>query len=467
MKKRTVAVSAALLAVCVWLSACGNESGEITLPADTSSIENYIESTTGTALAEEASETTTEISETVTETTIPWEELSDHDKAVRAAAEFVEEHPNGRYILYDLDLDGIPELMAKTRFMDTEGWEVYKLTGNEALELGYMEFANSPESFSDLKYYHGDELTLESGVHIYRDAEKDEIFYVTEYVTELHTEGFASGIRYDIYADKLAETELYHCDFFTYDDCGASGNRYISHNILNGEQASPMYRMDCNAEGFLYCNEFGEYLSSFEYLGMIDTENCYTSETFDSFYDYAATVVIPEKTKDERTYVDNREKITVCGNEYYADTYEARVRITNDNFNDIDLSELKFLPKLEKLTIDNDSDYIVDLAPLGEVGTITELMLYSDYKSEGDFDRSSLINMDNIIITNADFDYASKMKSVRFIDSAPKLDDPDGYAPLYDLPQLEAVRYNYYQYENGQIDTLQEHRPDLLLIYMP
>ena len=460
--KKIFAVCMALLSVCLWLSACNNT--KISLPEDTSALENHIESMTEASLTGEASAEAAEISGTE-------EELSDYDKAVRLAAELIKSKEyHSDYVLYDFDLDGIPELMEKTGFMDTRGWEIYKLSGDEALDLGYMEFADLPERFSELKYYHGDELTLESGVHIYRDTEKDEIFYVTEYITELHTEGFAAGIRYDIYADKLAETELYRCDFFTYDDCGASGNRYIAHNILNGEQASPMYRVDCNSEGFLYCNEFGDYLNNFEYLGMIDTANCYTADKFDSFYDYAETVKIPEKTKDECVYADNREKITVCGNEYYADTYEARVRITNDNFNDIDLSELKLLPKLEKLDIDNDSDYIVDLAPLGEVDTITELMLHSDHKSKGDFDRSALLNMDNIIITNAAVEYASQMSSLKVIYETPLTDDIDGFAPLYDMEQLEVVLHQCVNYEpnrKAQLERLEERRPDLLLIYVP
>ena len=459
MKKK---LYASLLTMCLGFSACNNVQNSV--PEDISASENYTESTVETTLADDTSET-------ITETTVPLEKLSDYDIAIRLAAELIEnkKYPS-KYILYDFDLDGIPELMEKTGFMDTEGWEIYKLSGTEALDIGYFEHDEYPESASKPEYYHADELTLESGIHIYRDTEKGEIFYVTEYITELHTEGFATGIRYDIYADKLAETELYRCDFFTYDDCGASGNRYIAHNILNGEQASPRYRVNCNAEGFLYCNEFGDYLSNFEYLGMINTENCYSADKYDSFYDYAETVKIPEKTKDERTYFDSKECVTICGKEYYADTYAVSIRITNENFNDIDLSELKLLPKLEKLTIDNDSDSIVDLSALNEIDTITELMLYSSYRSEGDFDRSALTDMDNIIITNAAIEYASQMKSVKVIYGTPLTDNIDGFAPLYDMEQLEVVLHHCSNNDSArkmQLDRLKELRPDLLLIYVP
>lgn len=464
MNNKFLTVVVIMSAVC--FSACGNIENElIEIIEETSMFEDHIVST-----SETFTEMTEEPSETTVETTIEVEDLSDYDRAVRLAAEFVEnqKYPS-EYILYDFDFDGIPELMGKTGFMDTWGWEIYKLTGNEIQDLGYMEYSGSAEEFkAKPEHYHGDELTLESGVHIYMDTEKDGVFYVTEYITELHTNGFAAGIRYDIYADKLAETELYRCDFFTYDDCGASGNRYIAHNILNGKQASPMYRVDCNAEGFLYCNEFGDYLSNFEYLGMIDTENCYSADRYDSFYDYADTVKIPSKTKDERVYIDDRERVVVCGEEYYADTYEASVRITNDNFNDIDLSELKLLTKLEKLDIDNDSDYIVDLAPLDEIDTLTELMLYSDYRSNGDYDRSALVNMDNIIVTNAA--NAHEMKSVKVIYRTPDADDTDGYAPLYDMEQLEVVLHhcaNNDANKKMQLDILEKRRPDLLLIYVP
>ncbi|MDE6747328.1 MAG: hypothetical protein K2J72_11955, partial [Oscillospiraceae bacterium] len=327
--KKIFAFTAAL-GVCLTLTSCGRENS---LPEDTSAIEQYIEQASETARTEETVAETTNV--TTAETT-SFEELSDYDKAIRLAAEHIEEHgaDHWEYILYDFDLDGIPELMEETGFMDTSGWEIYKLTGSEAVNIGCMEFAYQ-------WHRHIDELTLESGVHVYRDTEKEEIFYVTEYITELHTTGHAAGIRYDVYADKLAERELYHCDFLTWDDCGESGNRYITHNILDGKKATPMYRCDCNSEGFLYCNEFGDYLSNFEYLGMIDVTNYYKKEDGGSFYDYAETVKIPEKTKDERVYSDDREKVTVCGKEYYADTYKAEVVIDNDNFDSIDLSELK------------------------------------------------------------------------------------------------------------------------------
>ncbi|MDE6594695.1 MAG: hypothetical protein K2K44_01640, partial [Oscillospiraceae bacterium] len=272
--KKIFALTAAL-AVCLTVTSCG---GNNSLPEDTSAIEQYIEQAAETAQTEE---TTSETTEVTTAETTPFEDLSDYDKAIRLAAEYIEEHgwEYDKFILYDFDLDGIPELMEETGFKDTKGWEIYKLTGSEAADLGYMEFAGTDERYIkdgiDIIYYHGDELTLESGVHVYRDNENDEIFYVTEYTTELHTKGFAAAIRYDVYADKLAERELYHCDFLSMDDGGKSGNRYITHNILDEKKATPMYRCDCNSEGFLYCNEFGDYLSNFEYLGMIDVTNYY------------------------------------------------------------------------------------------------------------------------------------------------------------------------------------------------
>ncbi len=462
--KKIFAVTAEL-ALCLALTSCG---GNNSLPEDTSAIEQYIEQAAETARTEETTEETTE---DTTAETVPFEDLSDYDKAIRLAAEHIEEHgaDHWEYILYDFDLDGIPELMEETGFMDTMGWNIYKLTGSDAADLGYMEFAGTDEIFSDTKYYHGDELTLESGVHVYRDTEKDEIFYVTEYTTELHTTGLAATIRYDIYADKLAERELYHCDFLTWDDCGASGNRYITHNILDGKKATPMYRCDCNSEGFLYCNEFGDYLSNFEYLGMIDVKNYYKKEDGGSFYDYAETVKIPEKTRDERVYSDDREKVTVCGEEYYADTYEANVVIDNDNFDSIDLSELKLLPCLEKLTLWNNSDRTADISKLAELENLSEIIF-----SDGEFDYSQLLSMGNIIwAENVPIEYISQMKSIKIVYAYPYTEDIDGFAPLYDMEQLEVVLHYVTggdfgdPYMNMQLDRLEEQRPDLLLIYVP
>ncbi|MBD5139911.1 MAG: hypothetical protein HDT25_00630 [Ruminococcus sp.] len=407
--------------------------------------------------------------------TTPFEDLSDYDRAIRLAAEHIEEHgaDHWEYILYDFDLDGIPELMEETGFKDTIGWEIYKLTGSEAADLGYMEFAGTDERYIkdgiDIIYYHGDELTLESGVHVYRDNENDEIFYVTEYTTELHTKGFAAAIRYDVYADKLSERELYHCDFLSMDDGGESGNRYITHNILDGKKATPMYRCDCNSEGFLYCNEFGDYLSNFEYLGMIDVTNYYKKEKDSSFYDYAETVKIPEKTREERFYSDDREKVTVCGEEYYADTYKAEIVINNDNFDSIDLSELKLLPCLEKLTLLNKSDRTADISKLAELENLSEITL-----DGGEFDYSQLLDMDNIILAeNAPIEYISQMKSIKIVYAYPYTEDIDGFAPLYDMEGLEVVLHNVTggdfgdPYMNMQLDRLEERRPDLLLIYVP
>ncbi|MDE5859354.1 MAG: hypothetical protein K2H23_03055, partial [Oscillospiraceae bacterium] len=277
--------------------------------------------------------------------------------------------------------------------------------------------------------------------------------------------GHAAGIRYDVYADKLAERELYHCDFLTWDDCGASGNRYITHNILDGKKATPMYRCDCNSEGFLYCNEFGDYLSNFEYLGMIDVTNYYKKEKGSSFYDYAETVKIPEKTREERFYSDNREKVTVCGEEYYADTYEANVVINNDNFDSIDLSELKLLPYLEKLTLRNNSDRTADISKLAKLENLSEI-----YFSDGEFDYSQLLDMDNIIwAENAPIEYILQMKSIKIVYAYRYKEDNDDFAPLDDMEGLEVVMYNHHGggITIEQIERLEEQRPDLLLIYVP
>lgn len=458
----------AALAVCFTLTSCGKNNP---LPEDTSAIEQYIERASETAQTEETTAGTTEV--TTAETT-PFEDLSDYDKAIRLAAEYIEEHgwEYDKFILYDFDFDGIPELMEETDFKDAMGWEIHKLTGSEAVSLGDIVFGDPIERHGggvNNLYYHGDELTLESGVHIYRDNEKDEIFYVTEYIGEGHTEGTAVGVRYDIYADKLAERELYHCDFLTWDDSGESGNRYIIHNILDGKKATPMYRCDCNSERFLYCNEFGDYLSNFEYLGMIDVTNYYKKEKDSSFYDYAETVKIPEKTREERFYSDDREKITVCGKEYYADTYEANVVIDNDNFDSIDLSELKLLPCLEKLSLWNNSDRTADISKLAELENLSEITL-----DGGEFDYSQLLDMDNIIWVNdwgsTPIEYILQMKSIKVTWAMPFTEDIDGFAPLYDMEGLEVVMHhvpNADESKKMQLDRLEERRPDLLLIYVP
>lgn len=457
----------ALLAVCLTVTSCGDKNS---LSEDTAAAEQSTEQASEAAQSEE---TMTETTETTAAETKSLEDLSDYDKAVRLAAEHIEENgaDHWKYILYDFDLDGIPELMEETGFMDTLGWNIYKLTGSEAENLGCMEFAGSIDRYingdHDIIYYHGDELTLESGVHVYRDTENDEIFYVTEYTTELHTEGRAVGSRYDIYADRMTQKELYHCDFLTYDDCGESGNRYILRNILDGKNASPMYRCNCNSEGFLYCNEFGDYLSGFEYLGMIDTENYYTKQSGSSFYDYAQTVRIPERTRAEQAFSGSMKRVTVCGKEYSADSYEASIYIDENNYDSIDLSELALLPCLERLELINRSGKTVDISPIAGMESLIEIDFF-----QGAFDYSSLAEMDNIICLksyseNIPIEVISEMPSLKVIYADPYTDGIDGYAPLYDMEQLEVVMHNVQLANEMTLDRLSEHRPDLLLIYVP
>ena len=143
------------------------------------------------------------------------------------------------------------------------------------------------------------------------------------------------------------------------------------------------------------------------------------------------------------------------------------VIINNKNFESIELSELKLLPHLEKLTLWNNTDGInekINISAIADIESLTEIIFWG-----GDFDYSPIVEMDNVFYTNAPDEYALKMKSIRVMDSIPENDDIDGYAPLYDLEQLEVVMYSHGRGDaiDMQIDRLEERRPDLLLIYVP
>lgn len=462
--KKQLALCIVLWLLCTAFSACGN--AELTLPQDTSALESYIAETSAKAYAPvqntESSFAESGTTVGIAEKTAAVENVlvfSDFDRAVNCAENVVS--GGGKFLLYDLDFDGIPELLQETGFMDTMGWEVYKLTGDEALNIGCIKYRNT-------QYNSINGLALGDGVHIYRDTEKDEIFYISEYSTELHTMGCYKCIRYDIYLDRLAETPVSECEFYTYDDCGESGNRYIYYNAIAGRKASPKFRVDSNAEGFRFCNELEEYLSRFEYLGTINDTNAFNTKDGGDFSEYAEQFRDLPKVKSEQVYIDNNNYITVCGTKYCDDVFGVTIEINEENHDTIDLSELKRLPRLSVLEIVNRTDHEVDLAPLAEFENLTTLRFHCIF-SNGSFKTEALKDFDWLEDLSGDvpIEYLPEMESLRYIEVYPDSDDPDGYAPLYDMKQLEAVSYYCVQQENGQIETLREHRPDLLCIYVP
>ncbi len=438
MKRRyVVGICLIVWALCIALSACSRTTYQ--LPSDTSAIEEYIE-TTSAVIAEE-----------VVEETTPEESLSDFDKAISLAEQIVSENKS-EFMLYDMDFDGTPELMARSGFMDTLAWEIYKLTGDEVVNIGYIEYR-------DNEYNPVTGLTFGDGVHIYRDKETDEVFYVGEYSTELHTEGYYECSKFRICADRLDETVISRCEFYTYDDCGNSGNRYIYYNDIAGQQASPRYRVDSNAEGFRFCNELEEYLSQYEYLGIIDDTNTFSTRDGGDFLEYAEQFRNLPKLKGEQVYIDKTEYVTVCGTEYDINSYSAEIKITEENFDSIDFTEFKKLPKLEMLKIRNSTDTEIDIAPLNELEKMKWLDIRGKYNEEQlkDFDRLEFLD------NGAPLEILSEMDSLKCIDVGGK----ENLSALYDMEQLEVVKYCYVQQQNGEIDKLAEKRPDLLLIYVP
>lgn len=444
MKRRyVVGICLIVWALCIALSACTRTTYE--LPADTSAIEEYIE-TTSAVIAEE------DVVEETTSETAPEEPLSDFDKAIFLAEQIVSDSQWSEFQLYDMDFDGIPELMAHSGFMDTLAWEIYKLTGDEAVNIGYIEYR-------DNVYNSVTGLTFGDGLHIYRDKEIDEVFYVGEYSTELHTEGHYECSKFRICDDRLDKTVISRCEFYTYDDCGNSGNRYIYYNDIAGQPASPRYRVDSNAEGFRFCNELEEYLSQYEYLGIIDGTNTFSAKSGGNFLEYAEQFRNLPKLKDEQVYVDKTEYVTVCGTEYDINSYSAKIKITEENFDSIDFTELKKLPKLELLTIDNLTEKEIDIAPLNELENLRWLDISGEYDKEQlkEFDKLEFLN------NGAPLEILVEMDSLKCIDAGGK----ENLSALYDMKQLEAVKYCYVQQQNGEIDKLAEKRPDLLLIYVP
>ncbi len=390
----------------------------------------------------------------------PQEPLSDFDMAISLAEQIVSERKGAEFQLYDMDFDGIPELLKYLGIMDTSAWEIYKLTGDQAVNIGYIEYR-------DNEYDPVTGLTFGDGVHIYRDKETDEVFYVGEYSTEMHTEGHYECSKFRICADKLDETVISRCEFYTYDDCGESGNRYIYYNDIAGQQASPRYRVDSNAEGFHFCNELEEYLSQYEYLGIIDDTNTFSAKSGDDFFEYAEQFRNLPKLKEEQVYIDKTEYVTVCGTEYDINSYSVYIAISEKNFDTIDLSELKKLSRLELLTIHNFTGRKIDIAPLNELEKLRCLDIVGDYNEEqlNELDKLEVFNANLMgTIEKQSIEIMSEMNSLKCIGLN---NYADSLSILYDMEQFEAVKYCCLQQQNGEIEKLAEKRPDLLLIYVP
>lgn len=443
MKRRyVVGICLIVWAVCIVLSACTKTTYE--LPSDTSAIEEYIE-TTSALIAE------TVVEETTAET-LPQEPLSDFDKAIFLAEQIVSDSKWSEFQLYDMDFDGIPELLEETGFIYTTGWNVYKLTGDEPLNIGCMTFVPNNDNY--IKKY----ISIDAGLHIYRDTENDTIFYIAENPYEMHADGFCEGIRYDVYSDTISEEIIYTCKWYNCID--EQGNKkYIYFNTIDGQQASAKYSVDIDTDGFRFCNELEEYLSQYEYLGIIDGTNTFSAKSGGNFLEYAEQFRNLPKLKDEQVYVDKTEYVTVCGTEYDINSYSAKIKITEENFDSIDFTELKKLPKLELLTIANLTEKEIDIAPLNELENLRWLDI------SGEYDKEQLKEFDNLEFLNVavPLEILVEMDSLKCIDAG----GADNLSVLYNMEQLEAVKYCYVQQQNGEIDKLAEKRPDLLLIYVP
>ena len=104
----------------------------------------------------------------------------------------------------------------------------------------------------------------------------------------------------------------------------------------------------------------------------------------------------------------------------------------------------------------------------GEVLLLENLRFYEEEegKPRGEFasdeEKKAVVN-NSEGLTEKGFEILSEMDSLKCIDVGNK----ENLSALYDMKQLEAVKYCYVQQQNGEIDKLAERRPDLLLIYVP
>lgn len=152
----------------IYLCSCSNGNTVYTDETDFQ-IKSSDISTTYSTIDELNAETTTEISETVSET--PPTLVFQEDKVIRAYANAIYKTLNDGGGLYDLDFDGVPEYVWRIGGEGTtEFYYVYKYINETPTEVGVM-----------IQSYYDNLFTL-SGITLYYDKELNNYFYVSESV---------------------------------------------------------------------------------------------------------------------------------------------------------------------------------------------------------------------------------------------------------------------------------------------
>ena len=134
--------------------------------------------------------------------------------------------------------------------------------------------------------------------------------------------------------------------------------------------------------------------------------------------------------------------------------------------NDTDISKISGLANLKKLVLIGDT--VSDLSAINDLPSLVSISITNgssiNIDSLQQFTGLQELNISSTPLK--DLSLLNKLKSLRVVDVFSSDGNINYIKPLYDLPNLEAIRYNCYLTDE-QLNALRTNLPDCALIWVP